>query len=320
MGKSASLRDDWAGACLLPEEMQAEKKMRYDVATFGFKSLAFAVLGDCAAPSPPLRRAMVQAKQRSEEIQPSSQKVQAWRQTREWKHSAEWAAFHDLYQRFVEEWVMPQFGCDLLVQAEPVLRCVLPGSVAPCKPHCDADYYHDPSEVNFWVPMTHVFGVNSLWVESAPGASDFRPIEACYGQAVRFYGNRCAHFTVPNSGGSTRISFDFRVIPAALAATPVGVASSQHLRDGGYYKLQRCAQASVVRRDLQPPPPFVHDGCSVRTCKHCSELRTRDEFTVRQWRKPRATCAPCQLRIAQLTGHAACAESISKVRVLNSLV
>ena len=39
------------------------------------------------------------------------------------------------------------------MQSEPVLRVVLHDSVAPCKPHCDADYYHDASELNFWVPL-----------------------------------------------------------------------------------------------------------------------------------------------------------------------
>ena len=34
---------------------------------------------------------------------------------------------------------------------------------------------------------------------------------------LRFYGNRCAHMTVPNSSGVARVSFDFRVLPAALA-------------------------------------------------------------------------------------------------------
>ena len=29
----------------------------------------------------------------------------------------------------------------------------MPGSVPPTKRHCDADYYHDASELNFWVPL-----------------------------------------------------------------------------------------------------------------------------------------------------------------------
>jgi hypothetical protein len=37
------------------------------------------------------------------------------------------------------------------------------------------------AEVNFWVPLTRVFGTNTLFVESAPGRGDFRPVELGYG-------------------------------------------------------------------------------------------------------------------------------------------
>ena len=30
---------------------------------------------------------------------------------------------------------------------------------------------------------------------------------------MRFWGNQCEHYTVANTSGSTRVSFDFRVIP-----------------------------------------------------------------------------------------------------------
>ena len=39
------------------------------------------------------------------------------------------------------------------------------------------------------VPLTHVYGSNSLWVESAPGLADFQPVEACSGQAQHRYGH-----------------------------------------------------------------------------------------------------------------------------------
>ena len=298
MGKSGSLRDDWAGPCLLTEEMRTMVKLRYDVRSFDFAKAAHAALGNPLQPSPPLRRALVQARQLSANQCTES----TWRQARTWKQSEEWTTFQRLYERFVEEWIMPQFGgSDLLVQAEPVLRCVLPGSVSPCKPHCDADYYHDPSEVNYWVPLTHVSGANSLWVETSPGASDFQPIEACFGQAVRFYGNRCNHFTVPNTSGRTRISFDFRVLPASLAAaTPRTIVTNRKLEAGGYYRLLRCGEK--FRPDLEllaERPTHKADEHVPRTCKHCGEPRQRGDFADRQWRKPRPTCIACQKRIEQ---------------------
>jgi hypothetical protein len=33
---------------------------------------------------------------------------------------------------------------------------------------------------------------------------------------MRFYGNECMHYTVENTTAVTRVSFDFRVIPASL--------------------------------------------------------------------------------------------------------
>jgi hypothetical protein len=41
------------------------------------------------------------------------------------------------------------------------------------------------AEVNFWVPLTRVFGTNTLFVESAPGRGDFRPVELGYGACFR---------------------------------------------------------------------------------------------------------------------------------------
>ena len=49
-----------------------------------------------------------------------------------------------------------------------------------------------------------------------PGAGDFRPFELSVGEGMRFNGNECRHFTVPNDTDVTRVSIDFRVIPKAL--------------------------------------------------------------------------------------------------------
>merc|ERR1712039_1150424 len=82
--------------------------------------------------------------------------------------------------------------------------------------HCDADYHgHHPTEANFWVPLVTVGGANTLWVESAPEADDFRPIALGLGDVLRFNGSRCRHHTVPNTTDVTRVSFDLRAIPAS---------------------------------------------------------------------------------------------------------
>jgi hypothetical protein len=41
---------------------------------------------------------------------------------------------------------------------------------------------HELSEINFWVPLTRVWGANSLQAESQPGRGDFHPFEMDYGE------------------------------------------------------------------------------------------------------------------------------------------
>ena len=112
MVKAGSLKGGWAGACLLPEELKAQVKLRYDVAEYPFARLAKAALGSASKPSPQLARGLVQARKGSEET------ALTRRQTKAWKQSAEWVEFLALYRRFVQEWVLPQFGCDLSARAE----------------------------------------------------------------------------------------------------------------------------------------------------------------------------------------------------------
>ena len=79
--------------------------------------------------------------------------------------------------------------------------------------HCDADYFHQPHEINYWLPCTPTFGSNTLHVESAPGRADYRPMELQVGELLRFFGHQCDHFSLPNESGVTRLSLDFRVVP-----------------------------------------------------------------------------------------------------------
>lgn len=103
------------------------------------------------------------------------------------------------------------------------------------------------------MPLTHVYGTNSIWVESAPDRADFSPVHALPGHVLRFYGNRCRHFTLENDVSApvraiphgrqppapthrvesarlarqVRVTFDFRVLPRHLAsaALPADVAT-----------------------------------------------------------------------------------------------
>ena len=84
-------------------------------------------------------------------------------------------------------------------------------------PHVDSDYFHQPAELNYWLPLTPCWGGNTLWCESRQGAADYKPFELQGpGRYQRFWGNQLRHFTLPNGTGSTRVSFDLRCVPLSL--------------------------------------------------------------------------------------------------------
>jgi hypothetical protein len=106
-----------------------------------------------------------------------------------------------------------QQGGRIVYQRAPSLRIYNPSKQPSGQLHHDRDYHHQPSELNFWMPISDKsFGTNSLWVESAPDRGDFRPLNLTYGQCLRFYGNLCRHQTFPNDTNTTRVSLDFRVV------------------------------------------------------------------------------------------------------------
>ena len=78
------------------------------------------------------------------------------------------AALQACYVRFLQEVVAPLVpdAEGLLYQREPNLRCHLPGTGRSLVlRHCDADYHHQPNELNFWLPCTDAYASNALWVE-----------------------------------------------------------------------------------------------------------------------------------------------------------
>merc|ERR1711907_775248 len=72
--------------------------------------------------------------------------------------------------------------------------------------HTDGEYEHPSGEINFILPLTPMFGSNSLYVESEPGKGDYSPVTQRPGFVFRFYGNQCRHFNVVNLSGHTRVS------------------------------------------------------------------------------------------------------------------
>lgn len=131
--------------------------------------------------------------------------------------STEGKAFYALYERFVREVIRPQYDGPIYYQTKPSHRILFADVPGQSRFHRDADYGHDPAEVNYWVALTPAFGTNTFWIESEYGKQDYRPVEARPGQYARFRGSTLSHGAKNNETGKSRVSFDFRVIPAEVA-------------------------------------------------------------------------------------------------------
>ncbi|KAJ1615652.1 hypothetical protein T492DRAFT_569138, partial [Pavlovales sp. CCMP2436] len=79
--------------------------------------------------------------------------------------------------------------------------------------HTDADYDHQPGEMNVMIALSAVTGSNGLFVESEPGLGDFIAIELEPGRLFSFHGVSCRHHNQLNRTGLARVSIDFRVLP-----------------------------------------------------------------------------------------------------------
>ena len=121
------------------------------------------------------------------------------------------------YERLVLEVLAPMvadaMGCERVVfQSFPCVRVHRPGEFS-IGPHCDAQYQLPDGNLNVYLPLTSIRDTNSLYLESAPGREDFRPLRLDYGELATFYGAFCTHFALENLTQVTRVSLDFRVVP-----------------------------------------------------------------------------------------------------------
>jgi hypothetical protein len=164
--------------------------------------------------------------------------------------------FHDTLLAFVRDVVAPLVGAapsDVGFQRAPTFRLSFPSVDPMGHPHCDAEYHHQPGELNVWLPLTAVWGSNTLFTESRPGQGDFHPIELGYGRGVRFWGNRCQHYCVANASGATRVSIDFRVVATQRHDTEFvdGRGKPGAFKLGEYYRLSSEVPARPVNSLLE---------------------------------------------------------------------
>ncbi|BAO55407.1 streptomycin biosynthesis protein strG [Nonlabens marinus S1-08] len=124
-------------------------------------------------------------------------------------------AFYQLYTRFISEVIRPQFQEPIYYQRKPSHRILFRDIEGVARFHKDSDYGHDESEINYWVPQTNAFGTNSIWIEKTQGKSDYACVDLDLGEYLKFHGAVLSHGAKANMTNKTRVSFDFRVIPAS---------------------------------------------------------------------------------------------------------
>jgi ectoine hydroxylase-related dioxygenase (phytanoyl-CoA dioxygenase family) len=103
---------------------------------------------------------------------------------------------------------------DIHHQRTPTFRVQFPNNVAVGEMHTDSDYSHQDGEINFWVPLTPVWGSNTVWVERTRGGYNYQPWTLKPGQVLVFDSVNWRHGNIRNGTGCVRVSFDFRLIPA----------------------------------------------------------------------------------------------------------
>ena len=129
------------------------------------------------------------------------------------------AKIEKLYSSFVVNVLKEVVGEIAAYQSPPSFRfhyCGRGSSVF----HRDKDFGVEDGRMNVWVPLTEVWGDNSLWIKDRVGTKNYKPINMRPGQALIFDGVNLSHGSKINTTNSTRISFDLRVLPGKGPAIP----------------------------------------------------------------------------------------------------
>lgn len=133
--------------------------------------------------------------------------------------SAAGERFYRTYERFIREVIRPQYDEAIYYQQRPSHRILFADTPGQSRFHRDRDYGHHGAEVNYLLVQTPAYATNTIWIESQEGKRDFHPIELKVGEYLRFKGVDLEHGAQLNETGRSRVSFDFRVLPASKMPT-----------------------------------------------------------------------------------------------------
>jgi hypothetical protein len=146
-----------------------------------------------------------------------------------------------LYKKFIKEVIFPYLNIkEGLYQVFPTFRVMLPNNVAIVKKHYDSDieHKHPKGEINFIIALTDMYESNSIWHESFPRLSDFKPMNLKAGDVYCFCGNLCEHYNKINKTDKTRVSMDFRILPLYCINEinhTESITTGKKFSEGGYY-------------------------------------------------------------------------------------
>lgn len=162
--------------------------------------------------------------------------------------------FQQVYEDLVMNVILPNAynACgesEVYYQAFPCIRIVRPKEFS-IGIHADVNYGFNPANVNYYIPLTDLRGSSSLHVESSPGREDWHTLDYKYGDIYRFHGAMCSHFTTENMSDRTRLSLDFRVIPASLFK----IIDDHYSTSDGYYVKAKISNGKWCRIDPLPIP------------------------------------------------------------------
>ena len=123
--------------------------------------------------------------------------------------------FKRLYCDFIK-CIFDQFFPDenvYIYQSFPSIRIQYFDSVT-IPPHYDSDDIgrHPIGEKNFLLPITRMYGSNTIFIESEPDKQDYSGVDMEYGELFAFNGNKCTHYNNRNIEKNVRISLDFRIL------------------------------------------------------------------------------------------------------------
>lgn len=128
------------------------------------------------------------------------------------------ASLSPLLQQVRDELVTPIVGKVSKFQIPPSIRCHLSGGGTASAFHKDGDpkYGVSANALNLWIPLTHVWGNNSLHIERDLGTNSFREVKLTPGEVLIFDAYNLTHGSYANDTKSSRISLDIRFVPDDL--------------------------------------------------------------------------------------------------------